>query len=1105
MPRHHGRHHRGMNGASITGLVNADARTEQEIRGNVRRFFGTLLVSVLIVDVVSSLLVVWLSCGEEGDSSSNSNSNSNINNSRLKCTTSSLAIAEAFRRVFSHHHDSSDSNSNDRGDDGDEELDKLGDFVLLALLRCISTAILLWAGVRFGREGRFRERTDNNNAENSTAANSNATNTDAANITTSEEGLREPLLGAGHPDTETEPIDSTPDPLPDDETIEAANGERRRPTTTTAINAAADEEEPPATTKWCSSRDNLFWTPERVRTAVLLLVFVSCTVYQVYAGLRVATMETGSSNKSNEGDISDTGTDDSDESAQQHRWMAILKTVLVCATILWINAEAYIVRVLILELTREEEGLIFLPPEVHRHPLYLETDRRSMAFHYCDLCQQRISVTSPAATATAANTNTNTTCQVATSGNGSNNANSTANNSTVKSTKGGWCYRCALCDFDICIACSKRNDAATVGENVLRGDRGVRTEASLTTTEYVKRSIAVAGRSEWPWLMASFVLLAISSLSKLFLPHFQGKIIDKVIPIDGKGDYDKKGFLHFIFIYVLVMLAQGAVSTLYSAIFTLVSRRLKFTIRNALLEKILAQDVAYFDGTESGRLISRLTNDLDMMMAPIQSSLSSLLSNCLILVGGMVMCFLKSYRLSMLAFVTIGPISYLWEQYALWSKKLAREMLSYWAQGNSIAAQALSHIRTVKAFGCEDVVLQKYSETNKMALDCGIKDAWGNGLTSALTGYLDLGTGILILYFGGLLVYRGEMSVGDLVTYQLFWNMMNNAYQNLQGLVTSFTRSAAGAEKVFSLWDSDPDIDPKKGSDVREDEVSGHLELKNVSFYYQMRPDNLVLESFDLDIPAGKTLALVGRSGGGKSTIINMLLRFYDPKQGKILLDGKPYESMKVHQLRRLFGVVTQDTELFALTVEENIAYGLDKEDYTLEEVVDAAKKAYAHDFICDMKDGYQTRIGERGSRISGGQRQRLAIARVFLRKPKIILLDEATSALDENSQEAVQNALAVLIKESQSTVVMVAHRLSTVINADSICVIDKGRVLEKGSHEELASIPGGIYASMVSKQMSKKGDLLDQGDTDVSKLSASKGKTKSNTAADTIDILLAD
>ncbi len=195
--------------------------------------------------------------------------------------------------------------------------------------------------------------------------------------------------------------------------------------------------------------------------------------------------------------------------------------------------------------------------------------------------------------------------------------------------------------------------------------------------------------------------------------------------------------------------------------------KLCYWYKNCFASRILSQDVAYFDGTESGRLLSNLTNDLDLMMSPIQSSLSSLLNNLLILVGGMIMCFVKSYRLSMLAFVTVGPITYLWDSYAQWSKGLAREMLAYWAEGNSIASQALSHIRTVKAFGCEDNVIDKYSEANKQALDCGVKDAWGNGLTSALTGYLDLGSGVMILYFGGLLVYKGEMSVGELVTFQL--------------------------------------------------------------------------------------------------------------------------------------------------------------------------------------------------------------------------------------------------------------------------------------------------------------------------------------------------
>ncbi len=302
---------------------------------------------------------------------------------------------------------------------------------------------------------------------------------------------------------------------------------------------------------------------------------------------------------------------------------------------------------------------------------------------------------------------------------------------------------------------------------------------------------------------------------------------------------------------------------------------------------------------------------------------------------------------------------------------------------------------------------------------------------------------------------------------------MNNAYQNLQGLITSFTRSAAGAEKVFSLYDSKPDINSTSGDDISW-QVNGDIELRDVKFYYQMRPDNIVLDEFNLKIPAGKTVALVGKSGGGKSTIINLLLRFYDVKSGSLLIDDREYTSLKVSQLRSLFGVVTQETELFSLTIEENIAYGLKEGEYTMDDLISAAKKAQAYEFIVNMKDGFQTRIGERGSRISGGQRQRLAIARVFLRKPKIILLDEATSNLDENSQAAVQKALNTLIEESRATVVVVAHRLSTILNADSIVVIEKGKAIEQGTHEELIE-KKGVYASMVQKQNDMKKNELNE------------------------------
>ncbi|CAB9498246.1 Lactococcin-G-processing and transport ATP-binding protein LagD [Seminavis robusta] len=986
MPRHHGR----VLGASMAGILNSDAQDDEEAKRRVLRTFGSVLGLLFLLDIGCAFSVLWIACASSDDGG----------DSVGHC------VSHAVGRGFRTFHPMANNDGKDT----------LGDLFALAILRCLGATVLLVLGVKYASPPKPMSNTTEDTAGTEDSLTEPLLNTQASSASTSDDD--DPAAGGAEPQSQ-EAASQPHDPQ-------------------TRVQAQAQEGQP--NNNCFSSLLTLFGihqqrlTPTLIKTLVLGILFVVSSFYQVYAGLKVSTL---------------------DHPATE----SIIP--LLCLTVFWINAQAYVFRTLLLEMTREE-GL-YLPPEVHRHPMYFENSR-NVSIHWCDLCHRPI---------------------------GGRNNNTSNNN--PQNNNNNACYRCALCDFDVCLACAKRNDAATVGENVLRGDRGVRVEEALTTTGYVQRSMEIA-KAELPLLLLSFILLGATSVSRLLLPHFQGHIIDKVIPDPNTGQYDKDGFLHFIRIYIAIMVTQGAVSTFYRAILTLVSRRLKFTLRNALFEKILIQDVAYFDGTESGRLISRLTNELDLMMAPIQSSLSSLLGNILLLFGGLVMCFAKSYRLSMISFVTIGPISALWESYAFWSRGLAREMISYWAEGNSIAAQALSHVRTIKAFGCEHQVLQKYSDTNRQALNCGVKDAWGNAVTTALTGYLDLGSGVLILYFGGLLVYRGELTVGELVTFQLFWNMMNDAFQSLQGLITTFTRSAAGAEKVFSMWDSHPDIDPQKGTSIHW-KVDGHMQLKDVTFYYQMRPDNIVLNKFNLDIPAGKTLALVGRSGGGKSTIINLLLRFYDPRGGKLVLDGRDYESIKVHELRRLFGVVTQETELFALTVEENIAYGLDKDEYTMEDIITAAKKAYAHDFIIEMKDGYQTRIGERGNRLSGGQRQRLAIARVFLRKPKIILLDEATSALDENSQEAVQQALANLIAESQATVVLVAHRLSTVVNADSICVIDKGTVLEQGNHEELVA-KGGVYASMVEKQLKKKDDMLDQD-------KKAHGDKDSKVAADDIDALL--
>jgi ABC transporter transmembrane region len=681
-------------GASIAGILNSDARDDEEAKRRVVRTFGSVLTLLFVMDMSCAFTVVYMTCAHH-DHDDNNNDHDHLDSNNIgQCVLHSIFLG------FMSFHPFADNNNKDNKDSSN---DNLGDLFAMAMMRCILATTLLLLGIKFGHRPQQQEL-------------SSCTPATTVPSNQYDDELTEPLL-VNCPEETT----SATTPL--------ATRSSREGTLQQQDDEAEDDSSPDSTR--ANSASSSFWhnhcqrltlTPTQIQSLVLIKFFLLCTFYQVYAGIKVSTLEHPAT-------------------------PAIVP--LLCLTILWINAQAYVFRTLLSEMTREE-GL-YLPPQVHRHPMYLVTNR-NISVHWCDLCHQPIGGTTRRR-------------------NNSNNNNANNNESTA-------CYRCALCDFDVCLQCAKRNDAATVGENVLRSDRGVRVETSITTSGYFQRSLQVA-KGELSLLLLSFLLLGFSSVSRLLLPHFQGRIIDRVIPDPSTGHYDKDGFMFYIRLYIGIMVVQGAISTLYSAILTLVSRRLKFNLRNALLEKILVQDVAYFDGTESGQLISRLTNDLDMMMSPIQSSLSSVLSNVLILVGGMIMCFTKSYRLSMISFITIGPISALWEQYAQWSKGLAREMLSYWAEGNSIASQALSHVRTVKAFGCEAQVLQKFSDTNRLALNCGVKDAWGNAVTQALASYLDLLSGVLILYFGGQLVYRGELSVGDLVTFQLFWNMMNNAFRKL--------------------------------------------------------------------------------------------------------------------------------------------------------------------------------------------------------------------------------------------------------------------------------------------------------------------------------------
>lgn len=658
-------------------------------------------------------------------------------------------------------------------------------------------------------------------------------------------------------------------------------------------------------------------------------------------------------------------------------------------------------------------------------------------------------------------------------------------------------YRCPTCDYDLCDTCSKKSKAGAEGQ--LRTDKGPVEEEDISNWEYVKRA-SVYVRPHWHIIGIAFVFLILASILRLIMPNYQGKIMDNIIK------EEKSEFKTNIIIYLCSSIFLGIFGAITNLCFNLAGVRIINIVRTILFQSIIKQDVAFFDGSATGDLTSRLGENIRAMIAPIQSMMNTLLSSGFQLLGGLFMCMLTSWRLSILAFTTIGPVTLLYNEYSEWSRNVHTQIWSYVGESSSIATQAISNVRTVKAFGNEPKETSKFNEILDGSLKMGEKDSWASAGTYALTNYLELCLSILILWYGGNVAMEepNVLSIGNLITFQLYWNMMRNSFANVTNIWSSFTKAGGAAQRIMSLLSLKPAISNDEGIAIQKEDVKGDIVLENLNFHYQMRPENKVLKGINLTVPSGKVCALVGKSGGGKSTLIQLLMRFYDPIGGSISLDGTDIRDFNPINYRSIFGLVSQDTELFNTTIEKNIAYGVDH--YTEKELVEAAQFANCHDFIMSFGDKYQTIIGDKGMRISGGQKQRIALARVFLRKPKILLLDEATSALDSESEAFVQQSIDKLIAMRDCTVFLVAHRLSTVINADLIAVIHNGAVHEQGNHDELVA-KGGVYAKLVeiqTKRMAnslveppKQGDApLDQIDSIFSDVEGTSKNGKSGSAS---------
>lgn len=475
-------------------------------------------------------------------------------------------------------------------------------------------------------------------------------------------------------------------------------------------------------------------------------------------------------------------------------------------------------------------------------------------------------------------------------------------------------------------------------------------------------------------------------------------------------------------------------------------------MRQQLFDHYEKLSFSYYDQNNSGQMMSKLVSDLFDISEFAHHGPENLFISLIKIVGSFVFLFLINWKLAIPLLVLVAFM--LFFSYGQNKKMQATFMDNRRKIGNlnSSLQDTLAGIRVVQSFANEDIEREKFKKSNQSFLIS--KDANYRCMGSFTGGNLFFqGMMYLItLVFGGWLIAHGQMKPADLAMYALYIGIFISPIQILVELTEMMQKGLSGFRRFLDVVETEPEIVDAEDAEPLEN-IKGHVRYENVSFHYN-DDDSLVLDNVSFDIPAGKSIALVGPSGSGKTTICSLLPRFYDVSGGCITIDGKDVRKLTLQSLRNQIGLVQQDVYLFCGSIRENIAYG--RPDASVEEIIEAAKKANIHEFIMGLPDGYETFVGERGTRLSGGQKQRISIARVFLKNPSILILDEATSALDNESEKFIQQSLEELAKDR--TTITIAHRLSTIRNADEILVVAENGIAERGTHDELLA-KGGIYA----------------------------------------------
>ncbi len=551
--------------------------------------------------------------------------------------------------------------------------------------------------------------------------------------------------------------------------------------------------------------------------------------------------------------------------------------------------------------------------------------------------------------------------------------------------------------------------------------------------------------------------LSLGSLLFLAIMKVPGEIFNLI-----SGESSLGIGLNTLFLILIgLLILQGVLSYLRVQLFAVVSEKSMALLRSDLYQKLITLSIPFFEERRVGELTSRITNDVTQVQSVVSVTLAEFLRQVIILLGGIFIIVFTMPKLALIMLATFPIVVVLAMFFGRHIRRLMKERQDKLASTNVVVEETMQSIQTVKAYTNEWFEVKRYTVQLQDAVRIALKAAQMRGLFASFIIVVMFGALFFIMWQAAQLVQAGEMLKGGLVDFVVFTGIIGGAIASLGNFYTEIVSAVGATERILDILKEDSEVGAMEPDSAQQPVLTGLIEYQNVHFSYPTRADVAVLKGIDLSIPPGNKVALVGASGAGKSTIIQLLMQFYPVKGGAILVDGKNIDDYDLTGYRQNIAVVPQEVLLFGGTIRENILYG--RPGATETEIIDAARQANAWDFINAFPEGLDTLVGERGVKLSGGQRQRIAIARAILKDPAILLLDEATSSLDAESEKAVQEALEVLMQNRTS--IIIAHRLATIKDVDRIYVLENGVIVEEGTHEELAALESGTYNALAKLQ----------------------------------------